>query len=222
MASEGAFWAGFNNSYGSSTNTPTTVATRVYTRASGGGFNFGMSKATSITSDILWDTTAHYTGETNFVVGSYTFNTSSTNDDVANMWIDPASSTFGSAFAPPTLTTSLGGDVNGNTIESFVLMNRNTMEPAAGIFDELRIGTSWASVTPPMQEAPLLNFAVSGGNLILSWSANATSFTLQSSPSLGVFNSWTAVSWPVTVVNGQYTVTNPISPGTQYFRLLEQ
>ena len=223
MSSSGVFWAGFNNSSGAQTSTPTTVATRVYTRAAGNGFNFGLSKASSTASDITWDNTAHDPGETVFVVGSYTFNTAATNDDVANLWIDPAPSMFGVAFAPsPTLTTSADADINSGAILSFVLLNRNAGEPANGIFDELRIGASWASVTPPAQP-PLLNYTTDGANLILSWSTNLTGFTLRASPILsGSISSWTTVSWPVCVVNGQYTVTNPISSGSQFFRLLAQ
>ena len=223
MSSGGVFWAGFNNSSGAQTTTPTVVATRVYTQAAGGGFNFGLSKASSTTSDITWDNTIHHPDETIFVVGSYTFNPAGTNDDVANLWIDPAPSTFGVAFAPaPTLTTSSGSDISSGAIQSFVLMNRDAMEPANGIFDELRIGTSWASVTPPAQPL-LLNYATDGANLILSWSTNLTGFTLQTSPGLAGSNTfWTGVSCPVSVVNGQYTVTNPISSGSQFFRLLAQ
>jgi hypothetical protein len=165
----------------------------------------------------------HSLNETIFLVGSYTFNTSSTNDDVANLWINPATSTFGSAFAPSaTLTAASGGDINSSTIASFVLLNRNTAEPAKGSFDELRIGTSWASVTPPAQQPPLLNFVMSGTNLLLSWSTNATGFTLETSSLLSASNSWTAVSAPVFVANGQYIVTNRISSGAQYFRLQGQ
>jgi hypothetical protein len=222
MSSGGVFWAGFNNSGGAQTSTPTTVATRVYTRASGSGFNFGLSKASSTATNIIWDNTIHYSGETILLVGSYTFNIPDTNDDVSDLWIDPSSSTFGTALAPlPTLTTSSGGDINSGAIESFVLMNRNAAEPANGIFDELRIGTSWASVTPPAQ-SPLLDYTVSGASLILSWSTNLTGFTLQSSPVLNDSNAWVPVSFPVSIVNGQYVVTNPVSPGAQFFRLVEQ
>ncbi|MGH7980128.1 MAG: hypothetical protein ACREE6_12205, partial [Limisphaerales bacterium] len=223
MSSGGVFWAGFNNSSGAQTSTPTTAATRVYTRAAGGGFNIGLSKASSTTSDIAWDNAVHSPDETIFLVGSYTFNSASTTDDVANLWINPPPSTFGVAFAPPpTLTNSADTDINSGAIESFVLLNRNAGEPTNGIFDELRIGTSWASVTPPTQPPPLLNYSVDGNNLILSWSASSPGFMLQTSPALGTLTSWTAVSWPVSVVNGEYTVTNPISSSSQFFRLIAE
>lgn len=219
MSSSGIFWAGFNNSSGAQTTTPTTVATRVYTRAAGDGYNFGLSKASSSASDMVWDNTIHDPDETIFVVGSYTFNPAGTNDDVANLWINPAPSTFGGAFPPsPTLTTSADANINSGAILSFVLLNRNAGEPANGIFDELRIGTSWASVTPPAQ-TPLLNYTLDGANLILSWSTNLVGFTLQSSSALTDSNSWTTVGSPVSVLNGQYTVTNSISSGSQFFRL---
>lgn len=220
LSSSGVFWAGFNNLAGAQPTTPTVVATRIYTRAAGSGFNLGLSKASSSSSDWQWDTTTHNLNETIFIVGSYTFNTNSTNDDVASLWIDPASAAFGLASPPAaTLVTSSGGDVSGADIASFLLMNRDATEPAGGVADELRIGTSWASVTPPAGMQPTLMIAESAGNLVLSWSTNATGFNLYSAPVLSPSNTWTAVALPVSIVAGQYVVTNPLPAVPTYFRL---
>ena len=82
-----------------------------------------------------------------FVVGSYTFNTSSTSDDVSQLWINPDSSTFGTTNAPAaTLATSSGTDLT--QISSFCLFNRSAGEPKGIILDQLSIGSSWAAVTP--------------------------------------------------------------------------
>jgi hypothetical protein len=220
LSASGVFWAGFNNSADTQTTTPTAVATRVYNRAAGGGFNFGLSKASSTASDWQWDNTVHSLNEVIFVVGSYTFNASSTNDDVANMWINPAASTFGLANAPAaTLVASSGGDIPSSIIASFLLMNRDTTEPAGGVVDELRIGSSWASVTPPAGPSPTLMITRNGGNIILSWPTNATGFNLYSASLLSSNMTWTAVTPPVYIVGGQYTVTNTLPVGTEYFRL---
>jgi hypothetical protein len=223
LSSSGIFWAGFNNSKGFQTNTPTSVGTRVYTRAAGNGFNIGLSKASGTSSDWIWDNTVHSVNELIFLVGSYAVNTASSTDDAASLWINPAPSMFGAALPPaPTLTTSSGSDIPSNIVRSFLIMNRDPSEPAAGIIDELRIGTTWASVTPPAQPRPLLNFSVTGNYLILSWSTNSTGFTLEASPSPSPSSSWFPVSQPVSVENDQYTVTNQILSATQYFRLQGQ
>src|SRR5947209_5147371 len=64
-----------------------------------------------------------------FLVGSYTFNPIATNDDVSQLWINPAPSSFGEAAVPPaTLTNGAGNDLS--QLASFVLFNRSASEPA--------------------------------------------------------------------------------------------
>jgi uncharacterized repeat protein (TIGR03803 family) len=73
---------------------------------------------------------------------------------------------------------------------------------------------------------PQLTIVPSQTNVILTWLTNNlgfdyTSFTLQSTPNLIPPAVWTTVSPAPVVVNGQNTVTNPIS-GTQMFYRLSQ
>ena len=67
-----------------------------------------------------------------FVVGGYTFNPASTNDDVVSLWINPNPSSFGSGN-PPTasLTTASGNDISSLKIASFVFFQRSSTQPAA-------------------------------------------------------------------------------------------
>jgi uncharacterized repeat protein (TIGR03803 family) len=69
--------------------------------------------------------------------------------------------------------------------------------------------------------APQLTITESGTNIILTWPANATGFTLQSVTNLISPVVWGAVSPAPTVVNGQFAVTNPVC-GTQMFYRLSQ
>jgi hypothetical protein len=59
----------------------------------------------------------------------------------------------------------------------------------------------------------------SGANVILTWPTNFTGFTLQSATNLASPAAWTTNSPTPVVVNGQNTVTNPISGTQQFFRL---
>jgi hypothetical protein len=93
-----------------------------------------------------YDPTEHHAGETFFLVGKYDFTVS---PNSVSLWINPASSTFGLASEPTTgfLSTTTGAD--GYTIDRFNMrQNTATSVPAAMQWDELRIGTSWAAVTP--------------------------------------------------------------------------
>src|SRR5438046_5051864 len=65
---------------------------------------------------------------------------------------------------------------------------------------------------------PQLTIIRSGANVILTWPTSATGFTLQSTTNL-LSPVWIANPPAPVVVNGQNTVTNPISVSQQFFRL---
>jgi hypothetical protein len=155
LNSSGVFWAGFNNSAGSQTTTPSTVDTRVITRSATGGFNIGLDKSSGSTGSFVWAAPVFTTADTIFVVGSYTFNTATTSDDVSQLWVNPSSADFAAAVAPtPTLSSTAGNDITLNQIASFVLFDRNANEPKSGLIDDVRIGTTWADVTPTPSSIP--------------------------------------------------------------------
>ncbi len=66
---------------------------------------------------------------------------------------------------------------------------------------------------------PQLAITLSGTNVILTWPASATGFALQSTESLVSPVLWTTVFPGSVVVNGQNTVTNPISGAQQFYEL---
>src|ERR1044071_1794172 len=70
------------------------------------------------------------------------------------------------------------------------------------------------SLTP----SPLLTITRAGPNVILSWQTNSTGLTLQSTTNLASLV-WNTNSTPPILLNGQNTVTNPISGTQQFFRL---
>ena len=221
LNSGGVFWAGFNNSAGPQATTPTTVDTRVVTRSATGGFNIGLDKSSGAPAFFAFAPNVFTTDGTIFLVGSYTFNSALTNDDVCELWVNPPASTFGSASAPPaTLTNSAGGDITPS-IASFVLFNRNAAEPAGIIADELRLGPSWASVTPPAQVpvAPALNISRSGNTSVLSWTTNAPGFVLEAAEALADSNLWAGVGSPVYIIGDQFVVTNTTASGNNFYRL---
>ena len=66
---------------------------------------------------------------------------------------------------------------------------------------------------------PELTITAAGANLVLSWPTNPSGFTLQSTTDL-VSPLWTTNLPAPVVVNGQNTVTQPISGTQQFFRLV--
>jgi hypothetical protein len=162
LTTGGAIIFGFNNSTGSQTTQPTVIGTSLEIRLSGTGFNLGVNKNTG-TATTDWDSTDVFsTGTTLFLVGGYTFNTASATDDVSSLWINPDSSTFGSATAPTaTLTTSSGNDITGNQIASVLVREASTIEPNLTI-DDVRAGASYGDVTPAVPEPSALALSVVG------------------------------------------------------------
>jgi uncharacterized repeat protein (TIGR03803 family) len=73
---------------------------------------------------------------------------------------------------------------------------------------------------------PQLTIAPSGANFVLMWPANFAGFdysgyTLQSTTDLGPAAIWTTNLPAPTIINGQFTVTNPISGAQQFYRLTQ-
>ncbi|PWU15657.1 MAG: hypothetical protein C5B50_15120 [Verrucomicrobia bacterium] len=216
----GIFWAGFNNSSGSQTNTPTSVATRVLTRSATGGYNIGLDKTSGTGSLLIFSTNVFTTNDTVFLVGSYTFVPTTNNDDFSQLWINPSPASFGQASAPaPTLTSTNGNDIS--QIASFVLFNRNANEPASVTVDELRLGASWASVTQPAgpQPSPVLGLGRTGANSVLSWLTNTPGFVLETASPLASPSAWTGVVGQVYAIGSQYVVTNSTASTNAFYRL---
>jgi len=82
-------------------------------------------------------------------------------------------------------------------------------------------GGAWGGGTVFSLSLPLPQLAIiqSGTNVVLSWLANFTGFTVQSTTNLVSPAVWTPVAPAPVVVNGQNTVTNPISGTQQFYRL---
>ncbi len=225
LGTGGGFFAAFNNATGTQAGTPTTIAAGAQTRLSGSGYNVGLKKAGS---GSVFDTTTFNVGDTVFLVGAYTFNTGSTTDDVAAMWINPPSANFGKLNAPtPSLTSTGTADLSASPLQiaSFVLFRRGdgsaTLQPAAMLTDELRIGTSWASVTPPdvVTVPPTLRIEHAGASVLMHWPTNPPRFALQTSGSVTNASGWVSVTSPTVVVGVENFVTNAVSATNKFYRL---
>jgi hypothetical protein len=222
LNSGGVFWAGFNNSAGTQGTTPNTVGTRLLTRLATGGFNVGLDKSSGNANGFVFSPTVYTTNDTIFVVGSYTFNAATNNDDLSRLWIDPTAASLGQASAPaPTLVCTATNDINA--IESFVLFNRSASEPAEIVADEIRVGNSWASVTAPAENAglPALSISRSGNTSVLSWPTSSPGFVLQSNPTLAASNAWSDLGTPVYPTIDKFFATNVSTSTNAFYRLRE-
>lgn len=148
----GLFFACFNSAVGSATSLPTTGTALMRLRTDPNDpnkFNVGVAKTTSTTAGVVqWYPTGFDLGTTIFLVAQYEFLSGSTTDDVARMWVNPDVSTFGTGTPPAADLTSAPSGITDINLFSILLRNINTVGTPAFQFDELRVGTTWADVTP--------------------------------------------------------------------------
>ncbi|HXG46079.1 MAG TPA: GEVED domain-containing protein, partial [Methylomirabilota bacterium] len=156
LGPEGGVLAAFNNATGASQTLPAPLAARLLVRSSGGGYQIGLSKSSANGADFVWASPTFSTNDIVFVVAGYEFRDGA---DTAFLWLNPPATSFGQSNAPPpTLTSSAGVDVAN--LQSFVLLQRpQPIHPAVTWVDEARVGTIWASVTPPPWDQFCTDFA---------------------------------------------------------------
>src|ERR1041384_6095542 len=148
LSTNGDFIAAF-----SSTNVATTTeyGGRLYLRkdplGSPGGYNIGVSRASSSAADIVWSANVSHTNETNFVVCRYATPDQSSTDTL--LWINPDPSTYGLANAPAADLTASTGTHLLATVGQIVLHQDSAANGVGAIVvDEIRVEGGWASVTP--------------------------------------------------------------------------
>ena len=127
---------------------------------------------------------------------------------------------FGIIFAVNTdgtgFTTlhSFGAKLTGAVPGDGLVLSRNTLY---GTFSGISSDAVFSlSLIPPQ-----LTITPAGASVILTWPTNAIEFSLQSTTNLASSAVWTTNSPATVVVNGQNTVTNPISGTQQFYRLAQ-
>ena len=113
------------------------------------------------------------------------------------------------ATDPNTYTNSDGA----NPICALILSG-NTLYGTAYQGGSAGNGTVFSLLLPPQ-----LTITRIGTNVVLTWPTNYAGFALQSTTNLLSPSSWITNSAPPVVVNGQNTVTYPISGAQQFYRL---
>jgi uncharacterized repeat protein (TIGR03803 family) len=125
-----------------------------------------------------------------------------------------AVNTDGTGFT--TLYSFTNGSDGGEPQAGLILSGNTLYGTASG-------GGSWGAGTVfslSLPVPPQLAITMAGTNVILTWPTNAAGFTLESTKNL-LPAAWSAVSPAPVVINGQNTVTNPVS-GTHRFYQLSQ
>ncbi len=191
-----------------------TVWTRLSTTA--GKYNIGVS--TRSNSVVTWLAADLDPGVSYFVVASYEIIAGAGND-LAKLWLNTTA--FGGSEPPPDGTAAVGTDLSSAGIDKVLLRQDNLTNTPFVEVDELRVGTTWASVTPAGNVAsltissPLAAF----GNVCINTTAGPNSFTISGSNlttanvTVGALTGFTYS----TTSGGTYTTTLSLTqPGGTY------
>ncbi|PJB13136.1 MAG: hypothetical protein CO119_03340 [Flavobacteriales bacterium CG_4_9_14_3_um_filter_40_17] len=130
----GGYFAGFGQS-------TTVFGGTVWLRTAGAQFNIGINKATSVAEN-TWLPTNFDTNTDVFVVIAYDLAVGE-----SRIWVNPAAGDL-EAVSPPTPDGTANLNTTRTSLSRFFLRQDSTTETPSIVFDELRIGTDWASVTP--------------------------------------------------------------------------
>jgi hypothetical protein len=188
------------------------IWTRLSTTA--GRYNIGIS--TRSNSAVSWLTTDFVPGTSYFVVGAYEIITGTAND-VAKIWVNPA---LGGSEPSPDATAVPGTDLGAAGIERVLLRQDAATTTPFIDYDELRVGTTWAQVTPSAAVPTITLSALAAfGNVCINTTAGPNSFTISGSnlTTANVTVAALAGFTYSTTAGGTYTTTLSLAqPGGTY------
>jgi Immunoglobulin I-set domain len=200
----GTTWNGNASQVGALT-APDSTSFRlaVLVRSAPGGYQIGVQKGgTGVTA--TFDITERHAGETVLFVGKYDFTLV---PNPVSLWINPDPSTFGAATEPTSgfIMATTGSD--GLGIDRFNMrQNTTTSVPAAMQWDELRIGDTWAAVTPPPPPV-LTSIGLNGGAFQFGYTnGSGRTYSIYTSTNL---SDWTSIGAATQISPGLYQFTDP-------------
>ena len=113
----------------------------------------------------------------------------------------------------PAASISTSGSFNADIIAS------NTPVIISASFLDGGITCTASNNITVVHIAPTINFQTSGNQIILSWFTNFVGYSLENTPNLSA-GAWATNSTLPTIVGQQFYVTNSISSGNMFYRLI--
>jgi pectate disaccharide-lyase len=160
---------------------------------------------------------------THLVVVRYTFLASG--NDQADLWVDPANSSYGAASPP----ASLGSTTGSSDPSALAYFQINTPSGAGPLLylDEVRIATNWAGVTPtngavaPPAAPVVTNAWMATNGFVLQGTNGAANSIYGVLTATNLAGAWTLLATNNFDADGHFASTNPLLPGSpqQFYRL---
>lgn len=155
LAANNGVFIGFNNNMGPQATRPSLWAGALTIRlgTAANTFNLGVRSSAGTGTSTYWTQDLN-PGQTYFAVVRYESGAVAGTDGMSSLWLDPSPATFRAAVAPLP-----DGSAPGRMNNTASLDHVDSMLIGAGIqagfaptqnnIDEIRVGTTWASVTVP-------------------------------------------------------------------------
>lgn len=161
-----AILTGFANATEGGTN-PTAINATLFGRpgTESGTYQLGIARNSNHLNASFGDNIP--VGDAVFVVAAIDI-VEGSNNDVARLWINPDQASFGAETAPTETLTGLNMGTD-SSVNSFILYQRGTnngLSVLGSWVDELRIGTTWADVTPVPEPTSLALLALASAGLL--------------------------------------------------------
>ncbi len=196
----GGYFTGLNE------GTSTIFGATVWSRSDGIGYDIGLNPRTTA-ANTVWTTGTTAINTTLLVVISYEI-VAGTINDVVNLWINPA---LGVVEPPVTLTAT-------NTLTDLLNLNRILVRQDAATttpfiqMDELRIGTTWAQVTP-LAGSPTVNVtptSLTGFTALSGVPSGEQTYLVDGANLTNDISIVPPAGFEISPTTGPFTSTNPI------------
>ncbi len=174
LTTTGGYFTGFIDA-----GTTTTFGATVWLRlsATAGKYNIGIATRTTAAA-VSWLPGDYDPGTSYFIVRAYEI-IAGTGNDVGKIWINP---TPGSAEPAANATAAVGTDLA--SVQKVFLRQDNTTNTPFIEVDEIRVGATWATVTPSNVATPAITISTplpTFGNICLNATAGPNSFAISGS-----------------------------------------
>jgi len=182
------------------------------------GYELGLAKYTSSPM-----ASTNIGSGTHLIVTRYTFQPG---NDRVDLWIDPTSLGDNNNVPSPTLSAGTNSSSDISSL-SYIVLNHGISQTLW--LDEVRVGTSWADVTPatvvqPTPEPRFTDVFHTTDGLVLEGTNGPVGglYVVLATTNLALpLTHWRPVATNMFGPHGQFTITNPILPGVpqQFYQL---
>lgn len=184
-------------------------------------------------TDTFYTGSAFAVGDVVLVVAKYTFGAGA-GDDTVTLWVNPPTNSFNASEPAASIAASTTGNATDAAQLQYVFLRANS-STTSGIneVDDLRVGSTWAEVTPTGGETPptptaqpriTQSFLAPGGLVLRGTNGTASGvYRVLSSPSVTIpMANWPAIATNLFDASGNFDSTNPVSPADaqRFYRIL--